>query len=169
VLNRYFIRPTTVDRIRASWIGEPIERYVEWLSEQKYAARNVFSRVPLLIRFGEFAKAAGANSWPELPAHVDSFVEAWLRRRGREYSDLQRRALTRNLRNPIRQLLRLILPDVQDSNALMAEPFADLVPDFFTFLRPVPALSSATRRLLTKCEAAVNADSGSHGYQRIHY
>jgi hypothetical protein len=25
VLNRYFIRPTTVDRIRASWIGEAIE------------------------------------------------------------------------------------------------------------------------------------------------
>jgi hypothetical protein len=28
VLNRYFIRPTTVDRIRASWIGDAIERYV---------------------------------------------------------------------------------------------------------------------------------------------
>lgn len=144
MLNRYFIRPTTVDRIRASWIGEPIERYVEWLSEQKYAARNVFSRVPLLIRFGEFAKAAGANSWPELPAHVDSFLEAWLRRRGREYSELQRQALTRNLRNPIQQLLRLILPDVQDSNAPMAEPFADLVPDFFSFLRQERGLRETT-------------------------
>ena len=28
MLNRYFIRPTTVDRIRASWIGDAIERYV---------------------------------------------------------------------------------------------------------------------------------------------
>jgi hypothetical protein len=37
VLNRYFIRPTTVDRIHASWIGDAIERYVVWLTEQKYA------------------------------------------------------------------------------------------------------------------------------------
>ena len=55
VLNRYFIRPTTVDRIRTSWIGEAIERYVVWLAEQNYAARNVSFRVPVLVRFGEFA------------------------------------------------------------------------------------------------------------------
>ena len=59
VLNRYFIRPTTVDRIRASWIGEAIERYVVWLTEQKYAARNVAFRVPVLVRFGEFAQEVG--------------------------------------------------------------------------------------------------------------
>src|SRR3981081_3467082 len=28
MLNRYFIRPATADRIRASWIGGAIERYV---------------------------------------------------------------------------------------------------------------------------------------------
>ena len=70
MLNRYFIRPTTVDRIRASWLGEPIERYVSWLGEQGYAARNVFIRVPILLRFGEFAKEGGAKSWEELPFHV---------------------------------------------------------------------------------------------------
>ena len=70
MLNRYFIRPTTVDRIRASWIGDPIERYVVWLGEQGYAARNIFVRVPILLRFGQFAQEAGARSWEELPAHV---------------------------------------------------------------------------------------------------
>ena len=50
VLNRYFIRPTSVDRIQASWLGE-----------QSYAARNVFARVPILFRFGEFAEHAGAT------------------------------------------------------------------------------------------------------------
>ena len=29
MLERYFIRPDTIDRIHASWIAEPIERYVE--------------------------------------------------------------------------------------------------------------------------------------------
>ena len=38
MLERYFIRPDTVDRIRASWIGEPIERYVGWLTEHRYSA-----------------------------------------------------------------------------------------------------------------------------------
>ena len=75
MLNRYFIRPTTVDRIRASWIGDPIERYVSWLGEQNYAARNVFVRVPILLRFGQYAQEAGASSWEELPAHVAPFVE----------------------------------------------------------------------------------------------
>ena len=71
MLNRYFIRPTTVDRIRASWIGDAIERYVVWLGEQNYAARSVFVRVPILLRFGEFAREAQASSSEDLPAHVE--------------------------------------------------------------------------------------------------
>ena len=67
MLNRYFIRPTTVDRIRASWIGDAIERYVAWLCEQNYAARNIFVRVPILLRFGEFAQGVGARSWERTP------------------------------------------------------------------------------------------------------
>src|SRR5437868_15547869 len=67
MLQRYFIRPNTIDRIRASWIGEPIEQYVAWLDERGYAARNVFRRVPILVQFGEFAKSRGANNWNELP------------------------------------------------------------------------------------------------------
>ena len=81
MLNRYFIRPTTVDRIRASWIGEAIERYVVWLAEQNYAARNVSFRVPVLVRFGEFARRSGANNLDELPAHIEPFIEDWLNHR----------------------------------------------------------------------------------------
>ena len=87
MLNHYFIRPTTVDRIRSSWIGEAIERYVIWLEAKSYAKRNVFMRVPILLRFGQFAYHAGAKRWEELPAHVDSFVQTWLGRHGREYSE----------------------------------------------------------------------------------
>lgn len=140
MLNRYFIRPTTVDRIRASWIGDPIERYVRWLGEQRYAARNVFVRVPILLRFGEFAQGAGASSWDELPAHVESFVETWLRRQGREYSELQRRAAARGIRNPIQQLLRLILAH----QSRLPDPFAEAVPGFFDFLRHERGLRETT-------------------------
>lgn len=75
MLNRYFIRPTTIDRIRASWIGEAIEHYVGWLTDRNYATRTVFFRVPVLVRFGEVARESGARNLQELPAHVEPFVE----------------------------------------------------------------------------------------------
>jgi len=50
MLERYFVRPATIDRIRASWIAGAIERYVEWLTEHRYAPRNVCRRVSLLER-----------------------------------------------------------------------------------------------------------------------
>ena len=79
MLERYFVKPATVDRIRASWIGGPIEQYIGWLSEQGYAARNVFRRVPILFQFGAFAAERGARRLDELPGHIDGFVAEWLR------------------------------------------------------------------------------------------
>ena len=38
MLETYFVKPQTVDRIRACWIGAEIERYAGWLSEQGYRA-----------------------------------------------------------------------------------------------------------------------------------
>ena len=142
MLNRYFIRPITVDRIRALWIRDAIERYVVWLSERNYASRNVFVRVPILLRFGEFAQGAGAKNWEELPAHVESFVETWLRRQGREYSELQRQAAARGIRNPIQQMLRVVLPQYDKSGS--PEPFADGAPGFLDFLRRKRGLREAT-------------------------
>ena len=81
MLESYFIRPETVDRIRESWIGSLIEGYVRWLTEHNYAARNVLRRVPILVRFGAFAAGQGANRWDELPAHVEAFIGAWLQSR----------------------------------------------------------------------------------------
>jgi hypothetical protein len=77
MLERYFVFPQTVDRIGAAWIGEPVECYVEHLAEGGYAERTIRWRVPLLIQFGEFARARGAKSWPELAAHAEDFVTDW--------------------------------------------------------------------------------------------
>lgn len=70
MLERYFLKPQTLDRIRGSWLGESLERYVTWLADQGYAARNIYRRVPLLMQFGEFAREHGATSLEDLPAHV---------------------------------------------------------------------------------------------------
>jgi site-specific recombinase XerD len=144
MLNRYFIRPTTVDRIRASWIGDAIERYVIWLDEQHYAARNVFVRLPILMRFGDFAQISGARRLEELPVHVEPFVEDWLKRRKASQSEYERRTTAQRLRNPIHQLLRLILPYHGSNSPAAPDPFVDRVPAFFEFLRRERGLRDAT-------------------------
>ena len=46
MLERYFLKPETIDRLRASWIGGPIEQYVQWLNEQGYAAPQCLPPCP---------------------------------------------------------------------------------------------------------------------------
>ncbi|MGH8629587.1 MAG: site-specific integrase, partial [Burkholderiales bacterium] len=82
MLERFNVRPQTVDRIRASWIGSAVEQYVTWLTDRGYAARNVFRRVPILVHFGEFTGARGARILEELPAHVEAFARHWGEERG---------------------------------------------------------------------------------------
>jgi len=144
VLNRYFIRPTTVDRIRASWLGDAIERYVVWLNEQNYAARNVAFRVPVLVRFGKFSRELGASNLAELPAHVEPFIEDWLKHHRAGASAAQRQMAARAVRNPIRQLLRLVLPDHASNCLVVPDPFVDSVPGFFDFLRRERGLQEGT-------------------------
>lgn len=179
MLDRYFIRPTTVDRIRSSWIGDAIERYVSWLAEQNYAARSIFIRVPLLIRFGESARRAGAKTLAELPAHVEPFVHTWLGHYGKQYSEVQRLAAVRGLRGPIQQMLRLTVPQSYDSNAGVLDAFAGIVPGFFEFLRrerglrettlPVPSLSSPLRGLPAKSRAAIASGPAPFRGRRLHH
>jgi hypothetical protein len=83
MLECYFLRPATIDQVRASWIAEPIEQYVAWLTERGYGARNFHARIPILRHFGDFARDHGATTLAQLPAHVAPFVETWLRDRER--------------------------------------------------------------------------------------
>lgn len=111
MLERYFVRPATVDRIRASWIGVPIEQYVTSLADKGYAARNVFRRVPVLVWFGEFAHERGARRVEDLQAHIDAFVEHWTEKHGTEGTTREaRRKVASTVRNPVEQMLRLAIP-----------------------------------------------------------
>ena len=62
MLETYFVKPQTVDRIRACWIGAEIERYAGWLAEQGYSTRTVRRHVQALVAFGEFARLRGASA-----------------------------------------------------------------------------------------------------------
>lgn len=144
MLSHYFIRPTTVDRIRGCWIGEPIEHYVTWLNEKNYAHRSVFVRVPLLVQFGEFAKRAGATSLDDLPSYIEPFVEYRLNCLKPDSSKSKRQVAARGLRGPIAQMLRLVVPNLGGNTEGSDNPFREAAPDFFEFLRRERGLSEAT-------------------------
>lgn len=110
MLDQYYVRPTTVDRIRGSWIASAIEAYASWLTAQRYQQRSILQRIPIVVAFGEFARTNGAAEIADLPDHVESFVLAWVAdRSGRNNKAHTRRKMAHCTRNPIRQMLRLAI------------------------------------------------------------
>ena len=48
MLEQYFVKPSTIDRLRGSWIAAEIEAYVAWMAGQGYRARSIWRRVPVV-------------------------------------------------------------------------------------------------------------------------
>lgn len=136
MLEEYFVKPQTVDRVRASWIGPQVESYVTWMAERGYQARNVQARVPVLIGFGEFAQGRGARTVEELPAHIDAFVAERVAVRGRARARSEpRQTLAKEIRGPIVQMLSVVLPGFGGAGRRRRElPFDEAVPGFFEYL-----------------------------------
>jgi len=136
MLESYYVRPQAVDRIRASWIGSEIERYVGWLAEQSYSGASVRCRVPVLFAFGEFARAGGARSVGDLPAHVEAFVaERIPAHRAAELGAVAARQRVKNVRGPIEQMLCLVVPGFTGRRRRLLEvPFIEELPGFFEYL-----------------------------------
>jgi integrase/recombinase XerD len=148
MLEQYFVRPETVDRIRGSWIGAAIEEYVRWLADRGYAARNILRRVPMLVRFGEFSHARGARTLEDLPAHVEPFVADWLRKQRRRRRRAGRNNVGREVRGPIEQMLRLHVPGFTGTGRprRTSFPFAALAPRFLEYLEAERGLRPASVR-----------------------
>lgn len=147
MLERYFVRPDTIDRIRASWLGDPIERYVVWLTERGYAPKNMWRRVPLLMHYGDFAQSQGCTSYNDLPSFVEAFAEQWMIEHGRNCrTEADRARVGNEARGPVQQMLALVLPGYS-SRPLRKDPFSNSVPDFFPYLRDEQGLRDATIKL----------------------
>ncbi len=75
MLEEYFVKPATVDRLRGSWIGAEIERYVEWLVEHGYSTDGA-SGAGCRSRSRSASSLASGGRAPSasLPAHVEAFV-----------------------------------------------------------------------------------------------
>jgi integrase/recombinase XerD len=145
MLEKYFVKPQTIDRIRAHWLGEPIERYITWLNERGYGHRTVFRRVPLLLRFGTYAESKGATQWADLPKHVRPFVEDWCRKHGlNRRPDPGRKSVANEIRGPVEQMISVVLPQFSVTGRRRLFPFCDQVPGFRAHLRDERGLRPPT-------------------------
>lgn len=138
MLERYFVLPDTIDRVHSSWIGKSIERYVAWLTEKGYADRTIYRRVPILVRFGEFARDRGASVLEDLPDHVEAFVSSWLSTRGlHKKTEQERKIMAKEVRTPVEQMLCLVVAGFTGSGRPRRpeNPFQERSPGFFSYLR----------------------------------
>ena len=74
MLEQYFVKASTIDRIRACWLAPQIERYVEWMRAEGYADRNVFKRVPLLCHFADFTRQRDVTDLLGAASKVEDFI-----------------------------------------------------------------------------------------------
>jgi integrase/recombinase XerD len=146
MLERYFVKPSTVDPIRASWLAPEIERYVEWMDLQGYAIRNVYKRVPILCRFAEFAKQHGSTDLKSAASQIESFASYWLAAHEPNGGTAEARSkVAEEARNPVRQMLLLALEGrVTAARKCKTFPFEDQTPGFLSYLREERGLRDAT-------------------------
>ena len=148
MLEKYFVRPETVDRIRSSWIADAVERYVAWLSAQRYSQSTVKRRVPVAMAFGDFAKNHGVVELQQLPDHVESFAQVYAASHGRSRKPAARARIAYFARNVVRQMLRQAIPGYVGRGRphLPENPFERQAPRFFEFLREEKGLRPASIR-----------------------
>ena len=133
MLEDYFVKPATIDRIRGSWIAAEIETYVAWLAGQGYSTKSIWRRVPIAFAFGEFAGERGVSVTGDLPAHVGAFVADRVARHDARTGSP--RPMAKEVRGPVEQMLSVVLPGFEPSGRPhRARPFADVAPGFFGYL-----------------------------------
>jgi integrase/recombinase XerD len=147
MLEKYYVRPETVDRVRSSWIAEPIEKYVGWLAERRYSWRTVSRRIPILTSFGAFARKRGASKVAQLPDHLEAYVQQWVRKHAPPGASAdQRKKIGGHTRNAVQQMLRLAVPGFvgRRRKRMPENPFQDAAPGFFDFLTSEKGLRPET-------------------------
>jgi site-specific recombinase XerD len=146
MLERYFIKSSTVDRIRANVAGAYIEHYVEWMRAQGYADRNVFKRVPVLCQFGDFASQRGATDGESALGHVEAFALHWQALHGKTCSSAEALAkVGHDARTPVRQMLEVALRGrVGSHRQHKVFPFEVDAPGFQNYLREERGLKEDT-------------------------
>jgi integrase/recombinase XerD len=136
MLEHYFTRPATVDRLRSLWLGPAISRYAEWLSDRQVSRASALFKFQTLVLFDRFVAARHVRTLEELPAQIETFIEEWRRTRGRRpHTAAYARLLRAGPRTAIEDLLRLVIPGFVGTERRRPWPLQDLAPGFLEHLR----------------------------------
>lgn len=146
MLEQYFIKPATIDRIRACWLGPQIESYVEWMHDNGYATCNVFRRVPVLCQFADFAATHGATDPASAAQYVEAFTSCWVATHGsKEATEAARHGIVVNARGPVQQMLSLaIAGSIKRERWCKPFPFEQEARGFAEYLRQERGLREST-------------------------
>jgi site-specific recombinase XerD len=136
MLEHYFTRLATVDRLRSLWLGPSITRYAEWLSDRQISRASALFKLQTLVLFNRFVTARHVRTLEELPAQIAPFVEEWRRTRGRRpHTASYARSLRAGPRTAIEDLLRLVIPGFVGTERRQPWPLQELAPGFLEHLR----------------------------------
>lgn len=131
MLEHYFIRPATVDRLRSLWLGPALSQYAEWLSDRQISRSRGTFKLQTLVLFDRFVTAQHVCSLEDLPAQIEPFTVEWRRTRGcRPHSAVYARELRAGPRSTIEELLRLVIPGFVGTERRQLWPLQALAPGF---------------------------------------
>ena len=145
MLERYFVKPTTVDRIKGCWLGKAIEDYVQWMEKNRYATRSILRRVPLLVGLAQFAGQKGIKDIFKLHDILDDFIEVRVKR-GPQRSKHRQDSLRKEIRGPISNFLEWHGSTCRGHicQSTVSFPFHEQTPGYREFLITVRGLSTST-------------------------
>jgi len=145
MLETYFLKPSTVDRIRAHWLAPQIEQYVQWMHTNGYADRSIIRRVPVLCQFADFTAHRGIGDLNSATAQVEDFASEWSARYQARAGSKPRSAYLHEARLPIQHMLCLALEGrIGVDRQHKPFPFSAEAPTFWGFLRTERGLRERT-------------------------
>jgi hypothetical protein len=146
MLEHYFVKPSTIDKIRGILACSQIESYVEWMEVHGYARPTVLRRVPLIFHFAEFVKKRGCTEIASASAFVEEFVTLWLSQHAAEAktaASLRKHRIFNE--SAILQILRLACEGHARRNRHRHSfPLESAVPGFAEYLRCERGFKDAT-------------------------
>ena len=148
MLEDYYVKPSTIDRIRASWLAPQMERYLEWLQAHGYSRLVVYRRLPLLFHFAEFAQKKGCRDIASCKAYIKAFVSQWLEQHGaKAKTGVAVRKHAIDAECGVRQMLQLACKEPVTRNRRRRPfPFQSAVPGFAEYLRSERGFAESTIR-----------------------
>ena len=135
MLESYYAKPESADRLRALWLGPAIDRYAEWLLSRQVAKMTALGHFQILAQFNRFAVRRRARTHEDLPSHIDAFVRHRLRAHKGARTARDRGTVLTHSRTVVEQLLRMLVPGFVATVRKRPWPMQASVPSFLAYLR----------------------------------